>query len=247
MPRTLTPLLVAAVLCAFSAATARAAGINLYWNDCSTGGAATTNRDFACDSNVGFNDLYISYDPPPEITLAVGVEITIDLQSSASVLQDWWQFRNAGSCRLTALTFLPSAPSSCPDPWLGQGVGALAAYQLTSSNPSIPLNGARILAVMAVAEGTTLVAGTEYFGGVIRISNAKTVGPTACGGCSTPVCIVLSRVALVPPGAPTGTPLFIPLTNNFVGWQGGTAGGLTCFGATPALNHTWGQIKSVYR
>ena len=252
MPRAQTALLVVALL-GFSTATARAAGINLYWNDCSTGGAATTNRDFACNTNAGFNDLYVSYDPPPEITSTVGVEITINLVSSASALQDWWQLKNPGTCRLTALTMLPSAASACPDPWQGVGVGGIAAYLVNSSNPSIPVNGARILAVMAVAEGTPmlpLVAGTEYFGGVIRISNAKTVGPTACAGCTIPVCLMLSQVSLYPPGSTSGTPLFLPLTNVFVGWQGGVGGvggGFTCFGPTPTLNRTWGQIKTIYR
>src|SRR5262245_6357052 len=252
MRRALNILLVVAVLCVSIAATARAAGINLYWNDCSAGGAATTNRDFACNTNVGFNDLYVSYDPPPEITSVVGVEIIINVRSSASGLQDWWQFKNPGTCRVTALTMLPSAVSDCLDPWQGVGVGGIAAYQI-SSTPGIPPNGARILAVMAVAEGTPmvpLVAGTEYFGGVIRISNARTVGPAACAGCTIPVCLMLSQVSLYPPGAASGTPLLLPLTNQFVGWQGGiggVGGGFTCFGPTPTLNRTWGQIKTLYR
>jgi hypothetical protein len=89
--------------------------------------------------------------------------------------------------------------------------------------------------------------GTEYFAGVIRISNAKTVGPTACGGCSTAVCIVMNKLGLVPPNAPQATYLFNPISNNFVGWQGGVSGNQQCFGATPATNHTWGQIKTLYR
>lgn len=252
MPRVLTTLLVVGAICAVSATTTRAAGINLYWNDCSTGGAATTNRDFACNTNVGFNNLYVSYSPPPEITAVTGVEIIINLRSSSSTLQDWWQLRNPGTCRSTALTFLPGAASSCPDPWAGQGVGGII-YQVTADDPTIPPNGARIRAVMAVPDGTImppLMSGTEYFGGVIRISNAKTIGPLACAGCSIPVCLMLSQVSLYPPGSPSGTPLFLPLTNTFVGWQGGVGGvggGFTCFGPTPTLNRTWGQIKTLYR
>ena len=249
MPRTLTTVLVVAVLCSFSTSPARAAGLNLYWNDCSVGGAATTNRDFACNTNQGFNDLYISYSPPPEITEVDGVEERLDLQSASPTLPDWWRFKNAGSCRLTALTFLPSAPSACPDPWAGQGVGGIGAYYV-SPDIGLPLDRARLVAVQAVPTGTPmppLVPTTEYFAAVIRISNAKTVGSNGCAGCATSMCIVLSTVGLYPPGATQGTALFSPISNNFVSWQGGAGGNSQCHGAAPATNHTWGQIKAIYR
>jgi len=246
-----TALFAIAALCGFAAAS-RAAGINLYWNDCSAGASATTNRDFACNTNIGFNDLYVSYSPPPEITAVEGVEQVIDVQSATSALPDWWQFKNAGTCRLTALTLLLNSPGSCIDPWVGQPTaGGIAAYQVFPNPPGIPPNGARILSIEAVPAGTPmppLDPTKEYSAAVIRISNVKTVGPTACGGCSTPVCMVLNYVGLYPPGAPTSTNLYTPISNNFVSWQGAVNGGLhTCLAATPAQNHTWGQIKTIYR
>lgn len=64
-------LLITGVLLALTATVASAAGINLYWNDCSLG-AATTNRNFACTSNTGSNIMTASYDPPAGLTFVNG-------------------------------------------------------------------------------------------------------------------------------------------------------------------------------
>ena len=52
-------LLISGVLLALTATVASAAGINLYWNDCSVGGS--TNKAFACASNAGTNSMVLSY------------------------------------------------------------------------------------------------------------------------------------------------------------------------------------------
>ncbi len=75
------PLLAAALLMAH-APNAMAAGINLFWNDCSLGVTATTNRSFACDTNIGNNVITTSFDPPPEIDLLNGLNQILDLQSA---------------------------------------------------------------------------------------------------------------------------------------------------------------------
>jgi len=236
-------LMAALVVCAGSAPGAGAAGINLYWNDCGAGSGATTNRNFACNMNTGANDLYVSFDPPAGIGSVVSTEIEVALQSSSPSVPNWWWY----ACRPLTLAFIPSAPSTCPDAWQGQGL-VMTDYDF-GPDPGFPPDRTNFIGFAHVPEGTTLPAltpGTEYLAAVLRIGNARTVGPDACAGCLTPVCLVLNRVGLTPS---TGSPvtLFNALSDNFVGWQGGAGDGYSCSGATPALNRTWGQIKSVYR
>lgn len=244
-------LLIPALL-ALGAPIAWAAGINLSWNDCGTAGAL--NRDFACDTNNGFHELYPTFDPDLPASQIDHVEHFIDLQSASDPLPAWWQFRNAGSCRAASLGVLsiPRSPAlSCLDLWDGNGVGGISAYFVTSNTPGMPTDRARIFSTASVP-GTPRPSanpGTEYFTIALIINNAKTVDAGSCGGCSVPVCLVLNEITVYQlPGAPNGTRhLTSPRDRNFVAWQGGVPGGVGCAGATPALNRTWGLVKSIYR
>ena len=115
----------------------------------------------------------------------------------------------------------------------------------------MPLNRARIIGSMAVASAFAgqCDPGTEYFSMIVRINAAKTVGTGLCAGCTDPVCVVLNEITITqPPGTPGESPKVTnPLGSNFVTWQGGAVGGAGCPGATPTINKTWGQVKSLYR
>jgi hypothetical protein len=233
------PLLITIALLALTNSRVSAGGVNLAWNDC-LGAGGLTNRSFTCDTNVGNNDLYVSYDPPVNIPDLNGAIPLLDLQSATTPLPQWWQFKNAGTCRLVALSALgPNITGTCPDSWAGVGVPGIAAYYTTSVLPSLPLDRARILGVVSIpsASAQNVNPGTEYFCLGIRISNIKTVGPTACSGCMVPVTIVLSEVVLTTNNSGDFR-ITNPLTSNTVTWQGGP---------TPTQNRTWGQIKSIYR
>lgn len=244
MLRWLAPLLAAALAAETFVPAAHAAGINLYWNNCSVSGA--TNRDFACNTNSGNNDLYLSYDPPVQFTDLVAIAGTIDIQAMSSTLPAWWQFTNPGSCRQTALIVIPPPLPDCVDPWLGQEVSAVGAYHV-SPDLGLSPDRARLVVYAAVPSGFAsgpIVPGTEYVSLVVRISNAKTVG--ACTGCEVPVCLVLNSIEFIRDGMQPGPALATPLTNNIVAWQGSITG-LGCAAEVPARNPTWGQIKSIYR
>ena len=238
-------LLLGIAWLALTASIASAGGISLAWNDCLGAGGAS-NRTFACDTNVGSNDLYVSFDPTVELPDVNGAQVTIYLRSASSQLPAWWQFKNAGSCRLTALSAQP-IPGSCADLWGGQATANIAAYLTVVQVPTYSPDFAFILGLVSVpgASAVAVHPGTEYTAMVIRISNAKTVGIGACAGCEGQVCLVLKEVLLATnnsgdlnmrnpiqedcPGFP-GT--------SVVSWQGSP---------TPALNRTWGQMKSLYR
>lgn len=117
-------MLLAAALLNALASPAMALGINLFWNDCGLGPTAATNRDFACDTDDGSHLLVGSFDPPPGLTRVVGMAAIVDIASESCPMADWWQFKNAGTCRRTAFsaTAAPLAGQiACADPWQGRG------------------------------------------------------------------------------------------------------------------------------
>jgi len=242
-------LLITGALLALTASMVSAGGINLAWTDC-LGAGGVVNKNFACTSNTGNNDMYASFDPPITLTTVVGNNQILDLQSAAAVLPNWWQFKNVGTCRLASLQ-ANSGPGTCVDTWSGQGSPGIAAYFTNGNVPSMPLNRARIVGSMAVASAfaSQTDPGTEYFSMVFRVNNAKTVGTGLCAGCLDPVCVVLNEISIAQPaGTPGGTvKVTNPLVSNYVTWQGGAVGGPGCPGVTPTINKTWGQVKSLYR
>jgi hypothetical protein len=243
-------LLICIAWLALTASIASAGGISLAWNDCLGAGGAS-NRTFACDTNVGNNDLYVSFDPSVDLPDVNGAGFTIDLSTYPyspypyPPLPAWWQFKNVGTCRLTALS-AQTIPGGCADPWNRQAIPSIAAYYVAANTPSLPLDRARILATVSVPAfaAVAVYPGTEYTVMVIRITNARTTGLGACDGCALPICLVLSEVLLTTnnsgdlrmrnsiqydcPGDPGTT----------VSWQGTS---------TPTLNRTWGQVKTLYR
>jgi hypothetical protein len=236
------PLALLLLACMF--ALASAAGTNLRWTACVLDGGVL-NRAFACNSNVGSNILIGSFVLDTNLSQVNGDELIVDLVSATPTLPDWWQFRNVGSCRQTAITIAAQDGPSCPDPFAFQASMNIAAYVVGTLAP----NTARLLCANAVTsdQAVDLVAGEEYTAARWSINNSKTVGTGACNGCVVPVCILFSSANLTTVdnlndtkfanGADPGS--------NFVSWQGGDYLYL-CYG-TPTKNSTWGAVKSLYR
>jgi hypothetical protein len=239
-------LLISGVLLALTASVAAAGGINLAWDDC----GGPENKAFACNTNAGFNNLVLSFDPDVAIPDLNGSNPIVDLQTASPDLPAWWQFKNVGTCRQNSL-LADGEPGSCPnDPWQLLGTASIAGYFTQANAPQIiPIpNRARMYCSISVpgASAAAVTPGNEYFLFRIRINNAKTVGTGLCDGCQVPVCLVLNEVLLTSSNSGDNR-LYAPLTRNFVTWQGGAIGGAGCPGATPAVNKTWGQLKSIYR
>ncbi|HKQ58537.1 MAG TPA: hypothetical protein VJY35_11775 [Candidatus Eisenbacteria bacterium] len=239
--------LLTGLLLVFFALIASAAGMNVYWSDC--GPAGTMNRSFSCvGCSIPNSDIWTSFDPPQPVPQLTGTSQLIDLQSATATLPDWWQFKNPGSCRQFGLSALSSfGPGSCFDTWGGFDLAAVDAYLVTANTPGMQPNRARILSSTAVPDenATSVIPGTEYFSMILRVNAAKTVGSGACAGCSTPICLVLTSLALTDINATTLS-ITNPLNNNFITFHGGAVPG-GCPGAVPAVNRTWGQVKSIYR
>jgi len=257
-------LLCGALLALDVTVAAAAQGLNLRWQACIGDGGAF-NRAFACDSNTAPSHVLVGgFELGLDMANVSGDEIVIDLSTADFYIQPWWQFRNAGSCRLASLalnTTISPAAVACADWGNGLSVGGVGAYILGGANsfPYLWLGGAntaRIVAATAVPYDalSQLFAGQEYFSFNVVIDNAKTVGTGACLGCQSPACITFNSLHLTTPVAANDRKLTGPanLTDgNFVTWQGGggvwSERGDGCPAATPTRKQTWGAVKSLYR
>jgi hypothetical protein len=123
----------------------------------------------------------------------------------------------------------------------------MGAYHTFWTTPQVPSGNAsraqiRIAAAVPSTTPVQLTAGTEYYCFKLVITDAKTMGSGACAGCSTPVCIVLSKISAVQNNG-TQEDLTDAITSNIVSWQSGE----TCSGGNIPQNTIWGQIRSVLR
>ncbi|MBI5170954.1 MAG: hypothetical protein HZA61_15800 [Candidatus Eisenbacteria bacterium] len=237
-------LLLCGALLALSASVAAAAGINFNWTDCN----GTVNKTFACNSNTLSGAVMVgSYIPPAGSTAITGEEIVIDLQSSGATLPAWWQFKNTGSCRQTALSTSAdfTANVNCADYWQGLAAGGATAYITPYATAA---NRARLLIIYAtaIANAAPVDENTEYYAFKATITGAKSVGTGACAGCLDQVCLVLNEIKLTQPAGVGDYRIQNPAVRNYITWQGGVVAG-GCPAATPTRNTTWGSVKSLYR
>jgi hypothetical protein len=245
-------MMIVALLCgmllALAASVVSAApGTNLRWNACLGDGGAP-NRAFACNTNVGFNSLYGSFEIGADILQANGLEIVIDLASASPTLPAWWSFKNVGSCRQTALSLSVSGALTavvCYDWAAGQGqaTGGISTYTVGGLGPSSArLRLATAVPATALAD---LFASTEYYGFNLVIRNVKTLGTVAipaCPGCQTVVGLVFNSVKVTTQDAANDRTISGAtngIDSNYATWQGGAA--------TPTHTGTWGAVKSLYR
>jgi hypothetical protein len=249
-------LLVFAALLALSAGSARAAGINLGWNDCPSGGAYTSSRTFACNSNTGaLNALIGSFVAPAGVVAMSANEVVMDVQTGGATLAPWWAMAS-GQCRAAASVAgnfdFTGGPFTCVDYWQAGAIGSLAWSQLP---PPSAVNRCRIKGVFALPAGdariTSVAEGTEVYSYKCNINNAKSTGLGACAGCLDEACIVLNSIRINQPVSSGGAAIFIPnpATSQHVIWQGWSTvdPNQQCPLVTPTKKQTWGSIKALYR
>ncbi len=241
-------ILVAALLVAARPAEGQSA-IDLFVDDCSTGSTTQTVTDFCAINSGVAMQAYVSCVLPattkPAFVRAVAV---IDVQSSTSLLPDWWR---ADSCR-TASFFVAGDPlmgGTCATLW---DQTAPASVTFTPLPPSATgrLDRTRFLltadldpgaAYDLVGDGTTELS-------VFRLTvlNTKTLGDGSCAGCRTGTCIVLNEVHLegLNDQPADWLRLATPGLGNHVVFN---ADAPVCPASVPVRNRTWGALKALYR
>jgi len=251
MKRSLLGLGVVAAALLF-ASTAFAGGVNLRWDRCFGEGSGAANKAFACASNGGSNTLVCSFILDNALPQVTGNELVIDVLTQQPTLPAWWDFKNVGACRQTALgmnVVANGADVVCVDWAQGGSTGGIGAYstEIGSIDPSLSAAHRRIKIALAVPQSgiQDLVATTEYFSANVLITNVKSTGLGSCAGCTEPMCIVLNSIKCTTPSGPND--VFIGTASaagsNIVTWQGA---GPNCQ-AVPVRNQTWGQVKALYR
>ena len=265
------PVLAALTLVLAAPATAATTppGLNLRWDTCYDDGG-TSNKLFACNTNTGANSLTLSFVLDAPMAPVEGMEIRMEIWSSSASLPAWWNMKDAGTCRSTALglnTIVNPSATNCVDWSAGQSAGGIGAYTIGFSGP----NMAMVLIATAVPASAlaALDPDQEYFIANVTIGHAKTIGTGACAGCDVPVCIVFSQLNVTTPDIANNR-RFIGGANGIESqlatWQNGlpvnphilnigvTGGGprMSMDGcvldpSTGTNRSTWGSVKSLYR
>src|SRR5262249_9749444 len=180
---------------------------------------------------------------PAAVTGAGAFSGVIDIIAADVTLPEWWNFRFCRSGSVD-VNILAAGPVLCPNP-LGF---CLVDGDFTGILPAVPAaNGLRLQFVRtncAGPAGHDLAAGVEYLGPVVSMNFNRTVGSPSCGGCATPVCLILTQLQV---SANSGTVLLtqpaIPPDGNVITWQGAGLSGGVCQAATPPRGAAWGEIK----
>ena len=232
---------------ALSAPRVRAAGINLYWNDCSPlrGGAGVTGLTNDCTSNTGSLSLVASFVPPPEVTALLAAVVSVYVTLPAPSAPSWWQMQTGG-CRAGSISaaFQFTGRSACTNPWPSSTLGfAQLDYPGCCNDPR--LAWIRAVAAVPTEDSIAMSPNLEYYAFEILIDRRKSVGAGSCDGCATPACIELKYIELdqsVPWSYDQR--LWQADQNTFVTYNGAHAGDCRY---TPVRNRTWGAVKSMYR
>jgi hypothetical protein len=227
-----------------------AEGLYLTWGDCALGLNAPHDRVSACAANTGGQTLYCAFQMPYPADSVLGVDIVVDVQSSATSMPPWWDFA-PDSCRDGKMTVNLdfSLNTACAEFWFTQATGGLQGYYLGQPRGSASQARIKIAAAVLPGNGYRQLNATDmYYAAEIVISDALTTGTGSCVGCFQPTCLVFNSIAIRrQPGAPGGDILIEtpgPGQANWATWQG--AGGVDCQ-AVPVRPSTWGQIKNLYR
>jgi hypothetical protein len=242
------PVIVATLALLVPEMSAAQPGVNITWGEGCYPENPSGLKTFACNTNVGAADAVASFRLAGDQPLFIGIAVTCDLFADSGTLPDWWQFYNQGSCRRAALTasadFISAPQLQCVDPWQGQALGGIGAYQTIATVPPLPSgypNAARLKVFLTVPYPIPLTAGVEYYGVRLRIAYARTVGDSSCAGCDVPMAIGLNSIQAA---ESNGYSEFLSdaITQRCMFWQRTYR---PCW--VPTRNVTWGQVKSLYR
>jgi len=238
---------------------ARAAGFDITWSPADAIGCWPENprtvEHFACDTNSGEDVAVVSFALDQDMPKFAGLEAVLDLWSSDRTLPDWWQLVNSGSCRSAALStsqdFTAATLSQCQDAW-GSTVlicppfcappPVAVVYQTQTTVPPLPgpyvQARLKVVDVFPNGDSSPLLAGVEYDAVQIHVRHDHTTGASMCGGCETPVALILELMHVVDTSN-QDTVLGAPLQNGVIFWQSEVS--------LAAKNVTWGRIQSLYR
>lgn len=236
-------LMLGVLLCAWPV---HAASLRLTWADCPEGGGLSL-RQSTCNNFLAVESLVPSFELTTPVDSVIAMELVIDVISANASLPAWWHFE-PGGCNAGALSANTdfSLLASCADPWNSNGTALVQAWWV--GQPRGGANQARLIVTVAASSANmvTMEALTPYYATIIRLTHQHSVGPSACAGCASSLCLVLNSIQLLRlPGAAIAEVQLLPSvgTSNWAAWQSSLA---DC-AQVPVRNQTWGAIKNLYR
>ena len=249
-------LFTSLVWVAVTAPAAHAAGINLTWSTGTVGcwpEKQISLMTWACNNETDGPWTFVaSFRMDAAKPDFRGISVFLDGGSASALLPDWWEFYNQGACRATSLTvsadFSAAMKTTCQDPY-GDPTTTSIEWWTAFFPPPVPQNVPSprefwLKATFLLPATKSLPASSEWYAFRATIDAAHTTATNpVCGGCFVPACMSLKELRVLG-AANNDYVLTKPWSNDCICWQAFDP--ILCF-ATPALNHTWGQLKSLYR
>jgi hypothetical protein len=248
-------VLCTALMLTVAATSAFAVGNTINWGGC-IGSGANPNQVFDCVNLGGPYNLALELQPPA-LAGWFAVDIDLDLQTGTPALNPFWHMEGPG-CNSTGLS-ISAARNTIPNlgclaTFTGSTGGSVSSLITAYGNGFGGANRARILVTVARSASSPIAAaaGSNYYMShlTFALDNASEAGGP-CVGCADPAAIVYNSTVMYSVAGAGGlgseaAPLEVDgpgLGTNCASINGGVG---TC-AATPTINKTWGQLKSLYR
>lgn len=211
-----------------------AAGVNLAWDGCLGDPEAVSIKTFACNTNTGENDLYVSFVPAVDFSPIQILEVALDLRTRGGLpLSAWWDVRSPEGCRRDQLGPSDTQVSSTPS---CEGWSPPPDFIVDRFNFQYPTPDRAHMVLATHGISTGVLAGHQYIACRLAVRHPRTVGTPICSGCLDPVDITVSAVRVAT--LTSEQVLTQPQTNARVLWQDSPV---------PTRTSTWAALKSLYR
>src|SRR5262245_60172028 len=216
-------------LLVLSASPTLGAGVDIAWDNCLGETGAVSAKQFACNSNLGTESLWISFESPVSAAAMATVEVAIEFRTkSGNPLPVWWDFEDLASCRRGQLFVDTAAPFETPtcarlftslDPpvWVSDRID----YQFPTTDMG--------RMIVACHPAGPLVANQRYLACRLVLTHFKSIG---CAGCGDPVTVTVTAVRV------DGVIMSNPIQNNVALWQQNLPTATRAF--------TWSAVKALY-
>ena len=236
-------ILLATALLSLLATSAFAVGVDLSVGACPGDAGASADAgslDCAGGTNV---TVLATFMPAEDISDLVELDMIFDLvvDGDVSTNATFWDFETVNHSAISLHHERPTGGcSNYTDVWNVDGGGAVGGVAI-----SLP-SKVRIGAISYRPTKAAVLANQRLFGIQLVLDTHQAIeGTGSAPGCTRGVCMVLQRATPVSAGGLPTTTLADPsVFGNQSTFNGGSDS--MCF-AVPAVRHTWGQLKSLYR
>lgn len=221
---------VVTLLMSMSASAAHGSSLSIEWDACGPEGGS--NKTFACESNQGLATFLVSFIPYDGMDPISGCTCRVEFWPAASAgYPDWWRLENSG-CRQSALGVSVNAEADTGSCHAFVGGSVLSA----DWDPHPYMYG--LVVTTSYTEFQSLDGAREYLVLRVALSYDKTVGASACPGCTSYMLISAAQLHFETTGGSYVEFMPSEVRQGSITWQGPNV---------PVRATSWGEIKGLYR